>query len=113
MKLRVVSLALSFAASLLLAGCGGTGGGVIDPPPPPPKPTVTISANPTTATLPSGQTTMRVLLTWSSTNTSGTNPCTASATPSVTGWSGAMAASGNANVNLAAGSFSFSMQCTG
>jgi len=82
-----------------LAACGGSGGGNIVPSPS--KPTVTISASPTTIT--TGQSSK---LTWSSTNATS---CTASGS-----WSGPLVTSGSQTVTPSAtGKYTYTTTCTG
>jgi len=82
-----------------LAACGGSGGGNIVPSPS--KPTVTISASPTTIT--TGKSSK---LTWSSKNATS---CTASGS-----WSGSVATSGSQMVTPSAtGKYTYTLACTG
>jgi uncharacterized protein (TIGR03118 family) len=85
--------------AMLLAACGGYGGGSYNPGTP--APTVALSVAPTSIVL--GQS---ATLTWTSTNSSG---CTASGA-----WSGNQAASGTSvQTPAAAGSLTFTLTCSG
>src|ERR1700687_6146996 len=96
-----VLLVVVVGSLCLFHACGGS-----SQPPPPPLPTVTISASPTTVTV--GQATT---LTWSSTHATS---CVASATPTESDWTGTVATLGSQNVTpAAAGTISYSLQCTG
>ena len=85
MKQRIALFVFLLPVVAWLSACGGSGGGSINPPPNP-KPTVTISASPTTIT--DGQSSK---LTWSSTNATS---CTTSGS-----WSGSIATSGSEKVS--------------
>ena len=99
MKQRIRLLAVAVCLAAWQVACGGSGGGNIIPSPP--KPTVTISASPTTIT--TGQSSK---LTWSSTNA---NACTASGS-----WSGTSATSGSQMVTPSAtGKYTYTLACTG
>jgi len=101
---RSALLAVLVCSLCLFHACGGST--QPPPPPPPPVPTVTISASPTTVT--AGQPTT---LTWASTHATS---CAASATPSESDWTGSVTTSGSQNVTpAAAGTISYSLQCTG
>ena len=85
-----------------LIGCGGSSPVV----PPPVKPTVSISATPSSIYM--GQS---VTLTWSSTNSTS---CTATASPAENDWAGLLPTSGSqAATPTGAGTVTYTLQCSG
>ena len=99
----VLNVARTFTYNLSCTGLGGSGSGstmvVVNLPP---TPSVSIGASPASVTTGAGST-----LTWSSSNTTG---CTASGN-----WSGSRATSGSVSTGAlnSAGSYTYSLSCTG
>jgi Galactose oxidase, central domain len=96
-------IALFFLLACTLCCLNACGGGEAHPET---KPTVTISASPSTVTV-NGS----VTLTWSSTNATS---CTASASPSESDWSGQVTTNGSQPVTpVSVGTITYSLQCSG
>ena len=84
MKVRLIVVALVLFAMAFLASCGGAGS--VQQQPPPPASIVSFTASKTTIT--AGDT---IQLSYSTQNTNGATPCTASANPAQTDWTGSVA----------------------